>query len=170
MKTEPIGADMAALGVAARTLCVACPHAATLLAVDAGYPHDVRIRGIGGPRIDHFPRAHSELAAGYLADREVRIAVAARLPAFALARLIADPEPEVRRIVAARALPQDALLLLEDEDWLVRLAAVRRAPLETIRCRLDDPEPDVRRAVRERLAAGQGGELSTTENADEPMG
>jgi HEAT repeat protein len=92
------------------------------------------------------------------------------LPAFALTRLLADPEPEVRRIVAARALPHDALLLLADEDWLVRLAAVQRAPFHAIRACLSDPEPDVRRAAWERLAGGDGDKQSMTENTDEPMG
>jgi HEAT repeat protein len=92
------------------------------------------------------------------------------LPAFALTRLLADPEPEVRRIVAARALPHDALQLLADEDWLVRLAAVQRAPLDAIRDCLADPESEVRRAAWERLAAGKDGTQSTTENTDEPMG
>jgi hypothetical protein len=84
-------------------------------------------------------------------DREVRKAVARRLPAFALKRMATDAEAEVRRIVAARALPDDAATLLADPDWLVRLEAARRAPEEAIAERVDDPEPDVQALVRARL-------------------
>jgi hypothetical protein len=131
----------------------------------AGDP-DYMVRVVVARRLSHgkLPRLSND------PEREVRKIVAARLPAFALARLRADPEPEVRRIVAGRALPQDAALLLEDEDWLVRLAAVQRAPLDAIHDRLADPEADVRRAVRERLAAVRGGNESTTEKFDDPMG
>jgi hypothetical protein len=65
--------------------------------------------------------------------------------------MIADVEPEVRRIVAARLLLEDAALLLHDADWLVRLEAVRRAPLARIAELLNDPEPDVRDSVQARL-------------------
>ena len=86
-------------------------------------------------------------------DREVRKAVARRLPAFALKRMAVDAEAEVRRIVAARALPEVAAMLLADPDWLVRLEAARHAPLEAIAALVDDPEPDVRTLVRARLDA-----------------
>jgi hypothetical protein len=57
----------------------------------------------------------------------------------------------VRRIVAARALPEDAATLLADPDWLVRLEAARHAPPEAIAALVDDPEPDVQALVRSRL-------------------
>ena len=84
-------------------------------------------------------------------DREVRKAVARRLPAFALKRMATDGEAEVRRIVAARVMPDDAIDLLRDPNWLVRLEAARIAPVDAIAELIDDPEPDVRALVRSRL-------------------
>jgi hypothetical protein len=62
-----------------------------------------------------------------------------------------DDAPEVRRIIAERMSPADAVTLLNDCDWMVRYAAVQRVPTEALACLLGDPEPDVRAAVRERL-------------------
>jgi hypothetical protein len=67
--------------------------------------------------------------------------------------MTADPEAEVRRIVAARLLPAEAASLLLDDDWLVRLEAARRAPEEAIAELIDDPELDVQALVRGRLEA-----------------
>jgi hypothetical protein len=57
----------------------------------------------------------------------------------------------VRRVVAARLLPDDAAQMLSDADWVVRLEAAQRAPLDAIAGLVDDVEPDVRAAVRQRL-------------------
>ena len=57
----------------------------------------------------------------------------------------------MRRIVAARMMPEDAAKMLADNDWVVRLEAVQRAPLEDIAELVDDVEPDVRAIVRKRL-------------------
>jgi hypothetical protein len=62
-----------------------------------------------------------------------------------------DEDAEVRRIAAARMLPDDAALMLTDADWLVRLEAVMHAPLDGIVELVDDAEPDVRAAVNRRL-------------------
>ncbi|QKV56248.1 MAG: hypothetical protein HT580_02460 [Dechloromonas sp.] len=48
--------------------------------------------------------------------REVRKVVASRLPSFALHMLANDPEPEVRAIVAERALPGLAAALLRTRN------------------------------------------------------
>ena len=63
-----------------------------------------------------------------------------------------DPEPEVRAIVAERALPGLAVALLQDDEWWVRLAAVGNAPLESLPPLTDDPEMEVREAALARLA------------------
>ena len=81
--------------------------------------------------------------------------VAARLPAFALHLLVNDPEPEVRAIVAERALPGLAAKLLQDSEWWVRLAAVGNAPCEFLPALSDDPEAEVREAALARLAEAQ---------------
>ena len=49
--------------------------------------------------------------------------------------------------------PEDAVILLNDRDWVVRYTAVQRVAPEALACLLDDPEPDVRAAVRERLTS-----------------
>ena len=82
----------------------------------------------------------------------MRKVVAARLPPFALHMLAGDPEPEVRAIVAERALPGLAATLLKDEEWWVRLAAVGNAPLEFLPPLTADPEVEVREAAQARLA------------------
>jgi len=48
-------------------------------------------------------------------------------------------------------LPDDAVKMLHDEDWVVRLRAAEHAPLESIAELVDDAEPDVRAVVRQRL-------------------
>jgi hypothetical protein len=48
-------------------------------------------------------------------------------------------------------LPDDAIRMLSDDDWVVRLEAAQHAPLESIAELVDDVEPDVRSAVRQRL-------------------
>jgi hypothetical protein len=78
--------------------------------------------------------------------------VAARLPAFALHMLADDPEPEVRAVVAERALPGLAATLLQDPEWWVRLAAVANAPIEFLPPLAADPEIEVREAAQARLA------------------
>ena len=78
--------------------------------------------------------------------------VAARLPPFALHLLAKDPEPEVRALVAERALPGLAAALLQDEEWWVRLAAVGNAPIEFLQALTADPEADVREAALARLS------------------
>jgi hypothetical protein len=82
----------------------------------------------------------------------VRKVLAARLPSFALHLLANDPEPEIRAIVAERALPGLAAALLQDEEWWVRLAAIANAPLEFLPPLTDDPEQEVREAALLRLA------------------
>ena len=82
----------------------------------------------------------------------MRKVVASRLPSFALHMLANDPEPEVRAIVAERALPGLAAALLKDEEWWVRLAAVGNAPLEFLPPMTSDPEIEVREAAQARLA------------------
>jgi HEAT repeat protein len=62
-----------------------------------------------------------------------------------------DDAPEVRRIIAERMSPEDAVALLTDPDWVVRYTAVQRVAPEALINLLDDPEPDVRAAVQERL-------------------
>jgi hypothetical protein len=62
-----------------------------------------------------------------------------------------DEDAEVRRIVAARMLPEDAATMLADSDWLVRLEAAKHAPLESIAELVDDAESDVRSIVFRRL-------------------
>ena len=62
------------------------------------------------------------------------------------------PEPEVRAIVAERALPGLAAALLKDKEWWVRLAAVGNAPLEFLQPMTSDPEIEVREAAQARLA------------------
>jgi len=81
----------------------------------------------------------------------VRKVVAARLPAFALHMLAEDAEPEVRAIVAERALPGLAAAMLQDSEWWVRLAAISNAPLEFLKPLTDDPELEVREAAQARL-------------------
>jgi hypothetical protein len=66
--------------------------------------------------------------------------------------LVADPEPEVRAIVAERALPGLAADLLGDSEWWVRLAAVGSAPIELLLPLTNDPEIEVREAALARLA------------------
>ncbi|HNM23762.1 MAG TPA: hypothetical protein PKJ66_14790, partial [Rhodocyclaceae bacterium] len=66
--------------------------------------------------------------------------------------LAADPEPEVRAVVAERALPEVAASLLCDPEWWVRLSAVANAPIEFLPPLLGDPEPEIRDAVANRLA------------------
>ena len=66
--------------------------------------------------------------------------------------LAKDPEPEVRAIVAERALPGLAATLLQDEEWWVRLAAVSNAPLEFLAALAADPEIEVREAALARLS------------------
>jgi hypothetical protein len=65
--------------------------------------------------------------------------------------MIKDEDAEVRRIVAERAMPDDAAKMLADDDWVVRLEAAQHAPLEDIAGMVDDAEPDVRAVVRQRL-------------------
>jgi len=62
-----------------------------------------------------------------------------------------DDAPEIRRIIAERMSPADAVMLLNDPDWVVRYTAVQRVAPEELSSLLDDPDPDVRTAVRERL-------------------
>jgi hypothetical protein len=64
-----------------------------------------------------------------------------------------DEAPDIRRIVAERMNPEDAVTLLNDTDWVVRYTAVQRVAPEALSGLLNDPEPDVRSAVRERLAS-----------------
>jgi hypothetical protein len=66
--------------------------------------------------------------------------------------LASDPEPEVRAIVAERALPGLAAALLQDEEWWVRLAAVGNAPIEFLAPLATDPEIEVRDAAQARLS------------------
>lgn len=65
--------------------------------------------------------------------------------------MVNDEDPEVRRIVAARMLPDEAVKLLADPDWLVRLEVARRAPLATLEKLAHDPEQEVRDVVLDRL-------------------
>ena len=66
-----------------------------------------------------------------------------------------DPEPEVRALVAERALPGLATTFLQDPEWWVRLAAVGNAPLDFLPALANDPEPEVREAVQARLNEAQ---------------
>ncbi len=47
--------------------------------------------------------------------------------------------------------PDDAVIMLNDADWVVRYTAAQRVAPEALACLLDDPEPDVRAVVQERL-------------------
>jgi hypothetical protein len=77
--------------------------------------------------------------------------VAERLPEVSLGLMADDDAPEVRRIVAERMNPADAVILLNDTDWVVRYTAVQRVAPDALSSLIDDPEPDVRAAVLERL-------------------
>ena len=68
-----------------------------------------------------------------------------------------DPEVEVRRIVASRMDADSAVMLLEDEDWVVRYEAAQRVPVSALQKVLQDEEPDVVEVAKMRLAEEQAG-------------
>ena len=62
-----------------------------------------------------------------------------------------DCAPEIRRIVASRISDEEAVELLEDDDWLVRYTAAQHAPAAALAPLLADTEPDVRGIAEQRL-------------------
>jgi hypothetical protein len=56
--------------------------------------------------------------------------------------------------------PTDAVILLNDPDWVVRYTAVQRVEPEALTGLVNDPEPDVREAVLKRIANQASGSKS----------
>jgi hypothetical protein len=114
-------------------------------------PSDICVTAHSGRQIDRFLRRNKEFAESYLHDSfgERRAIAAQHAPLEALRALELDEDEVVRRIVAERVLPADAVKMLHDEDWVVQLHAAEHAPLESIAELVDDAEPDVRTAVRQ---------------------
>lgn len=73
------------------------------------------------------------------------------MPKVSLGLMAHDSASEVRRIIAERMNPDDAVIMLNDSDWVVRYTAAQRVAPEALACLLDDPEPDVRTIAQERL-------------------
>ena len=77
--------------------------------------------------------------------------VAERIPEVSLGLMMYDPEAEVRRVVAERIDPNEAINMLDDHDWNVRLFAAMRVPAEVLEKLRDDPDQEVREVVSQRL-------------------
>jgi hypothetical protein len=70
--------------------------------------------------------------------------------------MVNDSSDEVRRIVAERLNADEAIVMLNDEDWMVRYTVAQKVDPLTLKALLNDPEPDVRELASARFHSYQG--------------
>ncbi len=92
-------------------------------------------------------------------EPEVRRVVASRVEHDALWRLLSDPDGEVRLAVARRLSPVELIGFHRDLDWRVRYEAASRMVPGMLAAMLDDEDDLVRELVLKRIETQQSYEL-----------